>query len=138
MNCQVNHEEANVNKQESATPDGTERTHACKVFVPLVDIVETDSALVLVSDMPGVDDKGVDITIDKNVLTIQGTVAPDIPDGFKLGYEEYGVGNYERAFTIPNEIDREGIQAVMKDGVLRLTLPKVKQMAARKVTVAAG
>jgi HSP20 family molecular chaperone IbpA len=106
--------------------------------VPLVDIVETADALVLVSDMPGVDDRGVDVTVEKNVLTIHGTVGVKIPEGYKLGYEEYGVGNYERVFTIPNEVDRDGIQAVMKDGVLRLTLPKVKQKAARKVTVAAG
>jgi HSP20 family molecular chaperone IbpA len=106
--------------------------------VPLVDIVETADALVLVSDMPGVDDQGVDVTVEKNVLTIHGTVGVKIPEGYKLGYEEYGVGNYERVFTIPNEVDRDGIQAIMKDGVLRLTLPKVKQKAARKVTVAAG
>lgn len=138
MSCEVKHEEPNVSKQESATPDGAERIHATKVYVPLVDIVETDDALVLVSDMPGVDEQGVDVTVEKNVLTIKGTVGAGVPEGYQLSYEEYGVGNYERAFTIPNEIDREGIQAVMKDGVLRLTLPKVKQVAARKVTVAAG
>ena len=138
MSCEVRHDEAHVEKQESATPSGTERIHSSKVYVPLVDIVETADALVLVSDMPGVDDRGVDVTVEKNVLTIHGTVGVKIPEGYKLGYEEYGVGNYERVFTIPNEVDRDGIQAVMKDGVLRLTLPKVKQKAARKVTVAAG
>jgi len=133
-----NQDEANREKQESSTPEGSERIQARKVYVPLVDIVETGDALVLVSEMPGVDQAGVDVVIEKNVLTIRGTVNDQVPEGFKLSYDEYGVGDYERAFTIPNEIDREAVQATMKDGVLRLTLPKVKPAAAKKVTVVAG
>jgi len=131
-------DEASLHKQESATPQGSERTKARKVYVPLVDIVETDNALVLISDMPGVDQSGVDVVIEKNMLTITGKVDEQVPEGFKLTYEEYGIGDYERSFTLPNEIDRDAVQAIMKDGVLKLTLPKVKQAAARKVAVTAG
>jgi len=138
MKPEVKHDEANLHKQESATPQGTERIQARKVYVPQVDILETDQALLLVSDMPGVDESGVDVTVEKNILTIHGTVAAGVPAGYKLGHEEYGVGDYERSFTLPNEIDRDGIQATMKDGVLKLTLPKVKQAVAKKVTVVAG
>ncbi|MGE5195575.1 MAG: Hsp20/alpha crystallin family protein [Deltaproteobacteria bacterium] len=138
MNPEVKHEEAHPHKQESTTPQGTERIQARKVYVPQVDILETDQALLLVSDMAGVDEKGVDITVEKNILTIKGTVVSDVPAGYKLSYEEYGVGDYERSFTLPNEIDRDGIQATIKDGVLTLTLPKAKQALAKKVTVAAG
>ena len=138
MKPEVKHDEANLHKQESATPQGTERIQARKVYVPHVDILETDQALLLVSDMPGVDEGGVDVTVEKSILTIRGAVAAGIPAGYKLSYEEYGVGDYERSFTLPNEIDRDGIQATMKDGVLKLTLPKVKQAVAKKVTVVAG
>ena len=138
MNTETKVEQSPVQKQESCNPNGSERIHARKVFVPLVDIVETEQALLLVSDLPGVDESGVDVTIEKNILTIKGTVGEEKPDGFRLGYEEYGVGDYERSFTLPNEIDREGIQASMRDGVLTLTLPKTKQAVARKVTVTAG
>lgn len=138
MNSEAKVEQAPAQKQESSSPNGSERIHARKVFVPLVDIVETEQALLLVSELPGVDESGVDVTIEKNILTIKGTVGRETPDGFKLGYEEYGVGDYERSFTLPNEIDREGIQASMRDGVLTLTLPKTKQAVARKVTVTAG
>lgn len=138
MNTEAKVEQAPVQKQESSNPNGSERIHARKVFVPLVDIVETDQALVLFSDMPGVDESGVDVTIEKNILTIKGNLGEERPHGFKPGYEEYGVGDYERSFTLPNEIDREGIQASMRDGVLTLTLPKANQAVARKVTVTAG
>jgi HSP20 family molecular chaperone IbpA len=132
------HDDANIHKQESATPTGTERTLARKVYIPAVDILETDQALLLVSEMPGVDEGGVDVTIEKNILTIKGSVRDHVPEGFKLSYEEYGVGDYERSFTLPNEIDRGGVEATIKNGVLKLTLPKVKQAATRKVTVTAG
>jgi HSP20 family molecular chaperone IbpA len=125
-------------KQESALPDGSERTKARKVFVPHVDIVENDTALILIADLPGVDLGGVDVTVEKNVLTLHGHIADDVPAGYKQSYEEYGLGDYERSFTLTNEVDRDGIQASIKDGVLRLTLPKVKQTASRKISVVAG
>jgi len=125
-------------KQESSTPAGSERIQSRKVFVPLVDILETGDSLILVADMPGVDLDGVDVIIEKNILTIRGKVSDHIPEGFELRYDEYGLGDYERNFTIPNEIDRDAVQATMKDGVLRLTLPKVRPAAAKKVTVVAG
>jgi HSP20 family molecular chaperone IbpA len=127
-----------VHKHESQTPHGTERIQSRKVYVPLVDIVETDQALLLISDMPGVDERGVDVNVEKNILTIKGTVANEVPEGFGVTFEEYGIGDYERSFTLPNEIDRDGIHATIKDGVLRLTLPKAKQAVARKVAVVAG
>lgn len=138
MNAELKPEKSVPQKQESAVPDGTERIQARKVYVPLVDILETEDSLLLVSDMPGVDDKGVDVTVEKNILTIKGSVNNEVPPGYKLSYEEYGIGDYERSFTLPNEIDRDGIQATMADGVLTLTLPKVKQAVARKVAVTAS
>lgn len=139
MNAEVRDEDKSRIKHESSTPSGTERTKARKVYLPAVDILETNDALLLVSEMPGVDESGVDVTIDKNILTISGTVREGgAPEGYTLSYEEYGIGDYERSFTLPNEVDRDGVDAVIKNGVLKLTLPKVKPVAARKVTVKAG
>ncbi|MGQ0633916.1 MAG: Hsp20/alpha crystallin family protein [Planctomycetaceae bacterium] len=138
MQPEVKHETATVAKQESETPQGSERTRARKVYIPFVDIVETEQALLLIADVPGVDEQGVDVTIEKNVLTLRGAVAAETPAGHELGYEEYGIGDYERSFTLPNEIDRDGIRAEIKDGVLKLTLPKIKQAVARKVAVTVG
>jgi len=138
MNAESKPDANLAEKKESETPQGAERTRHRKVYVPLVDIVETDNVLTLLADMPGVDDKGVEVMIEKNVLTIRGTVADDVPAAYSHCYEEYGVGDYERSFTLPNEIDRDAITARMKDGVLTLSMPKVKQALAKKVTVVAG
>lgn len=131
-------EENNIEKQETTVPDGTERTKTRKVYVPQVDIFETDQAILLVADLPGVDEAGVDVTIEKNILTIRGTSSVDVPADHTPAYAEYEIGDYERAFTISNEVDREGVQAQVKNGVLRLTLPKAKHALAKKVTVVAG
>lgn len=118
--------------------EGTaERTRSRPAFVPRVDIFETDEAIELVADMPGVDETSVDITLENRVLTVKGYVEPTWPDGYELSYAEYRVGDFERSFTLSDSIDREGIEATAKDGVLRLHLPKA-QPVTKTVTVKAG
>jgi len=131
-------DEATMAKQESETPNGVERTSNRRVFVPPVDILETEEAIMVVADVPGVDENSLEITIEKNVLSLKGRVDSAVPQGYTLGFSEYGVGDFERVFTISNEVDREGVEASVKNGVLRLKLPKSKQALTKKVTVKAG
>lgn len=127
-----------VKKQEAEIVEGAERTHNNRVFVPRVDIYETNEEIVVVADMPGVDESGVDILLEKKELKISGFVKPFEPEGFQLAYQEYAVGDYERSFTLSEEIDRNRIEAKMKDGVLQLHLPKAPEFKTRKIEVKAG
>ena len=124
-------------KQEVAE-SSAERTRDRLAFVPRADIYETDDEIVVVADMPGVDGDTVDITLENNVLTINGYVELAEPEGYTLAYAEYRVGDYQRAFSLSDEIDREKIEAKLKDGVLRLRLPKVTEAIVRKIAVKAG
>ena len=124
-----------LQKKEAELEKGVERTRAKRVFTPAVDIVEQKDYILLFADMPGVDEKSVDITLDKDSLTIHGSVEPETHKGYRLAISEYGTGDYERTFTVSNEIDREKIIASVKDGVLRLTLPKVAVAGTRKIPV---
>jgi HSP20 family molecular chaperone IbpA len=124
-------------KQEVAPVDGSERTRARKAYVPRVDIYETDDDIFAVADLPGVDDKSVEVTLEKNILTINGYVEPEQSDKYSLAYAEYEMGDYERSFKLSNEIDQEKIEATVKDGVLRLRLPKAGPAKARKIGVKA-
>lgn len=128
----------NIGKRESDAPTQVERTEEARVFVPRVDITETEREVRLTADMPGVDDKNVDIDLDRNVLTIRGKCAPEAPQGFSPAYREYLTGNYERAFTLSDEIDRDRIEAIVKNGVLRLTLPKAEEAQPKRISVKAG
>ena len=78
-----------MQKREASSPVETERTKSVKVFIPLVDICETKDAIVLLADMPGVDEKSVDITLEKNVLTLSGKVEPAAHGGYRAAYAEY-------------------------------------------------
>jgi len=127
-----------VEKQEVESVSGAEPTRDCKIFVPRVDIYETEGEVFVVADAPGVDENSMSITLEKNVLTMQGNVDLSATEGFDLGYSEYGVGDYQRSFTLSEEIDRDNIEASIKDGVLRLRLPKSGPAPAKKIAVKVG
>jgi HSP20 family protein len=116
---------------------GAERTRDRVAFVPRVDIYEANDSIFVVADMPGVDEGSVDVTLEKDVLTIDGYVGPVELEEYRLAYAEYRVGDYQRRFTVSDQIDREGIEATMKDGVLRLRLPKAEPTTKRIAVKAA-
>lgn len=123
-------------KQEIAE-SGAERTRERLAFVPRADIYETNDAIIVVTDMPGVDENAINIALENDVLTINGYVEPEYPEGYSLAYAEYRVGDYQRSFTVSSKIDQSKIEATLKDGVLRLRLPKAEPTS-RKITVKAG
>jgi HSP20 family protein len=128
--------EKDIQKTENVS--ATERIRSVKTFVPRVDIYENKDALFLVADMPGVDEKTVDIELEKNVLTITGRVENGRVAGGTLMYSEYEIGDYERVFTLSEEIDRDKIVATVKNGVLRLELPKAEQVKPKKIAITAA
>jgi HSP20 family molecular chaperone IbpA len=81
--------------------------------------------------MPGVDEGTVDVTLEKDMLTVYGTVEA----GGGATYAEYETGDYKRVFTVSDEIDRDGIKATVKNGVLKLVLPKAEQAKAKKIKI---
>lgn len=122
-------------KKPATTPVEMERTRNRRVYVPKVDIIETPDAMVLYADMPGTDENSVEVTVEKNVLTIAGTVNGKGFEGRSIAYAEYDVGDYERVFTISDEVDRDRIEAIVKNGVLKLVLRKAPHAEAKKITV---
>ena len=125
-------------EKQQVVESSAERTRDRPAFVPRADIYETDDEIVIVVDMPGVGEDTVDITLENNVLTINGYVKPTAFEGYSLAYAEYRVGDYQRAFSLSDQVDREGIEAKLKDGVLRLHLPKITEARVRKIEIKAG
>jgi len=128
--------EKDIQKTENVS--ATERIRNVKTFVPRVDIYENKDALFLLADMPGVDEKTVDIELEKNVLTITGRVESGQVKDATMMYSEYEIGDYERVFTLSDEIDRDKIIANVKNGVLRLELPKAEKVKPKKITIQAA
>ncbi len=124
-----------VQEKEVELEKGVERTRETRVYTPAVDIIEKTNDIVILADMPGVDENSVDVTLEKDLLTIYGKIGQEIPVNHKLVVSEYGIGDYQRTFTLSSEIDKDHIMATVRDGVLRLVLPKAEKEKTRKIQV---
>jgi HSP20 family molecular chaperone IbpA len=122
-------------KEKRVVPAPAERTKPGPSFTPAVDIFETDREITLVADIPGVKADNLEIDLRDNILTLAGEVAAPEGPGEEDVLREYDTGKYLREFTLSEMIDQSKIEAELKDGVLRLTLPKLEAVSPRKVTV---
>jgi HSP20 family molecular chaperone IbpA len=112
-----------------------EQTVATRTFVPTADIFETEAALTVSLEMPGVDKGAVDVNIEDGVLTVEGRLDFSKYKGMQPVYTEYNVGNYRRSFSLSNKIDQGKISAEMSDGVLTLVLPKAEEAKPRRIAI---
>jgi HSP20 family protein len=127
-----------TNQQTPATTESTQRMPPRPVFLPPADIYETKDAIVVLAEMPGVPPEGVDLTLERRVLTIRGRSAAGDHTGYQRVYNEYTDGDYERVFTLSENIDRDRIEARLRDGVLHLVLPKAETAKARRIELKAS
>jgi HSP20 family protein len=97
--------------------------------------METDAALTVLLEMPGVEKKDVDIRLENDVLRVEGRIDFSKYEGMEPVYTEYNVGHYTRSFSLSNKVDQQAISAEVRDGVLRLTLPKVQEAQARRIAI---
>src|SRR5215208_1560239 len=117
-----------ANQREEATVHG-------RAFLPPADIYETEDALTLVMEMPGVEKRSIEITLQDDVLRIYGRIEFSKYEGLQPVYTEYNIGNYSRSFRLSSTIDQAKISAETKDGVLSLVLPKAEKAKARTIEV---
>jgi HSP20 family protein len=125
-------------KEKTEAMPAAEHTKPGPTFTPAVDIFETDTAITLLADIPGVKPQDLDVDLRDDVLTLSAEVSPlEAADEADVA-REYVTGKYFRQFNLSEAIDQAKIEAGLKDGVLRLTLPKVKKATPRKIVVTAG
>ncbi len=117
-----------------ATPARREDTRAQERYItPPVDIFETKEGLTVVADLPGVEQKALDVRVADGILTLQGRTAHIAP-GTPIE-QEYELLHFYRQFELPEAVDSEKIGAELKHGVLTLHLPKKEKAKPRKVEV---
>jgi HSP20 family protein len=120
-------------KKEVAT--AAEKTKAGPMFTPNVDIFETEKHIMVLADLPGVKADHLSIDLHDNVLTLSGEVASPEGENETELFREYRTGQYFREFSLSEVIDQAKIEAKLKDGVLRLTLPKVQAATPKRISV---
>jgi len=112
-----------------------EKTVPARYYVPNTDIYETDDALTVVMEIPGVEKKDVDVHLENDVLRIEGRLDFGKYEGLEPLYTEYNVGHFARAFTLSSKIDQQQISAKVEDGVLMLTLKKARDAVPRRIAI---
>lgn len=122
-------------QEKQALDTSQEQTVEGNFYRPLTDIFETNDALHVVMEVPGVDREDIDIDLDKSRLTITGRIGLEQYGKLQPVYTEYGVGHFTRSFDLSNVIDQENIEASVNDGVLTLRLPKVAEATPRRIKV---
>lgn len=120
-------------KRELVSKD--EKTVPGRFYVPYTDVYETDDALTMVMEMPGVDRKDVDVSLENDVLRVQGKIDFAKYEGMEPLYTEYNVGHYARTFALSSKVDQQQISAQLEDGVLTLTLPKAAEARPRRIAI---
>ena len=120
-------------KKELVSQD--EKTIPVRYFVPTTDIFETEDALTVVMEVPGVGRDAIDVNVENDVLKIEAKIDPTKYEGMEPLYTEYNVGHFARSFTLSNKIDRQQISAKLEDGVLTLSLKKAQEAMPRKISV---
>jgi HSP20 family molecular chaperone IbpA len=112
-----------------------EGTIPARLFLPATDIYESEDALTVVVEMPGVDKDDVAVRIEDGVLNVEGRLDFSKYQNLVPIYTEYNIGNYARSFRLSAKIDQSKIAAEMNDGVLSLVLPKVEEAKPRTIQV---
>ena len=120
-------------KRELASKE--ERTVPGRFYVPQTDVYETEDALTVVMEMPGVAREALEIELKDDVLRVKARIDPSKYEGMEPVYTEYNVGHWARSFALSDRVDRERIGAQLEDGVLTLTLPKAAEARPRRIEV---
>ena len=127
-------QELSVQEKKELVSKG-EKTVPARYYVQNTDIYETDDALTVVMEIPGVEKKDVEVNVENDVLRVEGRVDFTKYEGLEPLYTEYNVGHFARSFALSNRIDQQQIAAQLEDGVLTLTLKKAKEAMPRKIAI---
>src|SRR3979411_3555677 len=120
-------------KKELVSKD--EKTVPTRHYVPSTDIFETEDALTVVMELPGVEKQAIDVNAENDVIRIDARIDFAKYEGLEPIYTEYNIGPFARSFTLSNKIDQQQIRAQLDDGVLTLTLKKAQEARPRRIAI---
>ncbi|MCW7539646.1 Hsp20/alpha crystallin family protein [Aquabacterium sp. A7-Y] len=106
-----------------------------RAVVPRVDVLEDDTGITLLADLPGVSKEQLELKVEGDTLQLEADVAMPTPEGLEAVYAEVRVPRYRRAFTLSRELDASRIDAALKDGVLKLRIPKQEHAQPRRIAI---
>jgi len=132
---QENRQDVGRGAGQAPAPQPQPRDRDQPTMTPRVDVLEDGTGITLIADLPGVSREALDIHVEGDSLTIEGQVSPATPEAMEATYAEVRVPRYRRMFTLSRELDGSRIEAQLKDGVLRLRIPKQEHAQPRRVQI---
>ena len=124
--------------QEARKDGRQDQRQEQRAMLPRVDVLEDETGITLLADLPGVPKDQLDIKVEGDTLLIEGDVSQQMPEKLEAVYAEVRVPRYRRAFTLSRELDTSRVEANLKDGVLSLRVPKVAEAQPRRIQVQVG
>ena len=125
-----------MNDKQQVSRSG--QAQAAPALMPRVDVIEDDTGITILADLPGVPKDRLALRVEGETLQIEGDIASEMPEGMEAVYAEVQVPRYRRAFSLSRELDTAKIDAGLKDGVLTLRIPKAEHAQPRRIEVRAG
>jgi HSP20 family molecular chaperone IbpA len=127
-------QQAQESSRQDTSRSSVERRDA-QAMTPRVDVLEDDSGITLIADMPGVSKESLEVNVENEALVIEGVISSATPQALEATYAEIRVPRYRRSFTLSRELDAGHIEAQLKDGVLKLRIPKHEQARPQRISV---
>ena len=125
-------------RTQDSTRDTEHTPGNLAALLPPVDIYEDETGFTLTADLPGVSKERLGVKVNGDNLLIEGEVLVPAPQGMELLYAEVPASSYRRSFTLSRELDASKIEANLKDGVLKLRIPKAEEARPRKIEIKVG
>jgi len=138
MNSQVQTSQSQLPEKQNEAASRELASRDQPYVVPPVDVFESESAITVLADLPGATRDRLGVRVDGDTLLIEASASTASPEGMELVYGEAQYPSYRRQFTLSHELNPEGIEASLKDGVLRLTIPRSEEAKPRRIEVRAG
>jgi len=129
------------NIQKSAAADPADRVNEERsrlsesALTPPVDVIEDAEGITLYADLPGVSRDKLNLHVEAATLTIEAESDLAVPKALKSSHTEVGLGRFRRVFTLSNELDTQNVAAELKQGVLKLRIPKASHAQSRRIDV---
>ena len=120
------------------TRESTSAQRAEPALLPPVDVVEDSSGITLYADMPGVPKDRLQLRVEGDQLTLEGEMALAVPAGTEPSHAEVQLSRYRRTFTLSKELDADKVSAELKQGVLKLRIPKAEHAQPKRIQISVG
>ena len=119
----------------SREPDEARKNEPERSLLPPVDIFEDADGITLIADIPGVNKERLNLKVEKDSLTVEGEAKIDLPEGLEALHADVRATRYRRSFTLSSELESDAIEASLKDGLLRIRIPKRAEVKPRRIEV---